>query len=406
MAWTPPSLRIRELIRQGAEIALSAPPELHEAVDRAVSAANPAVAQDPELFAASSRTNRSNLLYWASANVRDPGAPVPGNCGPEPLAIARDMVRRGVESDTIDAYRVGHNAAWRLWMQIAFDLTDDPDELRELLDVTAQSINAFIDDTIAGINAQMQRERDDLTRGSHADRREVIALILDGAPITRQRAEERLGYRLDQDHTAAIIWSEQPDADPRQLDHIAEALGHAARSRPLSILASTATRWVWVSGPAAPPIDELRRVLQVQPAIRMAIGPTVGGMEGFRRSHLDARTTQRMLGRLRSPQQIATFNDVELVSLLTDDTGRADDFIRHTLGELATAEPELRQTVSTFIAERHNATSAAERLYLHRNTLMRRLAHAERILPTSLQRNSVHIAVALEVLHWRGDASA
>ena len=31
-----------------------------------------------------------------------------------------------------------------------------------------------------------------------AERREVVALILDGVPISRQRAESRLGYRLDQ----------------------------------------------------------------------------------------------------------------------------------------------------------------------------------------------------------------
>ena len=73
-------------------------------------------------------------------------------------------------------------------MEIAFDLTSDPAELHELLDVCSRSISAFVDSTLAAIAAQIDLERDELTRGTHAERREAIALILDGAPITRQRA--------------------------------------------------------------------------------------------------------------------------------------------------------------------------------------------------------------------------
>lgn len=182
MSWPLPSARGRDLIRRGAEIALNAPPEWLEELDQATLASNPQMAEDPELTAAASRTNRANLLVWASANLRDPGAPVPANLGSEPLAIARDLVRRGLDHYALDGYRVGQNIAWRRWMQIAFTLTENPAELAELLDVTAQSIAAFIDDTMAGINAQMQRERAELTGGSQADRREVVALILDGAP--------------------------------------------------------------------------------------------------------------------------------------------------------------------------------------------------------------------------------
>jgi DNA-binding PucR family transcriptional regulator len=359
------------------------------------------MAEDPELTAAASRTNRANLLVWASANLRDPGAPVPANLGSEPLAIARDLVRRGLDHYALDGYRVGQNIAWRRWMQIAFTLTENPAELAELLDVTAQSIAAFIDDTMAGINAQMQRERAELTGGSQADRREVVALILDGAPIGQHRAEQRLGYRLAGTHTAAVVWTEQPDVDARRLDRVAEAIGHMASTRPLSILASTATRWVWVNAANSFTTDQLREQLKAFPDVHVAVGPAGTGMEGFRRSHLDALTTQRMLARLHSTQQVAAFEDVEVVALLTRDPDAADAFIRRTLGGLASASAELRATVATFIAEQHNASAAAERLYLHRNTLMRRITRAEQLLPTPLRDNGTHIAVALEILHWQ-----
>ena len=142
------------------------------------------------------------------------------------------------------------------------------------------------------------------------------------------------------------------------------------------------------------------------PGVRIAVGSTARGIEGFRRSHLDAITTQRMLARLNSTQRIAGFEAVQLVALVTEDPDRADQFIKQTLGELEAASPELRGTVLTFINEQCNASRAAATLYTHRNTLLRRISRAEQLLPRPLEENSVHVAVALEMAHWRGSSDA
>ena len=400
----PSSPRVRELIRQGAQITVNARPEWLDELDRATLASSPAIAADPVLAAAISRTNRANLMYWSTANLRDPGAPVPANLGPEPLGIARDLVRRGLDAVALDAYRVGESVAWRRWMEIAFELTSDPVELHELLDVSSRSISAFIDATLAGIAAQIEVERDELTRGTYAERRQVVGLILDGAPISRQRAEARLGYPLNRPHTAAIIWTDTPDGDLRDLDRTADAFARAAGSaRPLSILPSTASRWVWVAGAAAIDAGQLLRAIDQVPDVRVAIGRTLNGIEGFRRSHLDALTTQRMLARLSSAQPVAFFSDVQLVALITHDPQGADEFITQVLGLFESASAELRAAVLTFVNEQCNASRAAERLHTHRSTLLRRLARADRLLPRPLNETSVQVAVALEALRWRGN---
>jgi len=404
MEWPSPSERTRELMRQGAEMVLNFRAEWLEELQEATLSADStqAVATDPVLRAANLRTNRSNLLHWAAANVRDPGAPVPANLGTEPLGIARDMVRRGLDDSALNSYRIGQNVAWRRWMEIAFELTSDPDELRELLDVSSLSISSFIDATIDGIAARMKIEREELTRGTHAERRETVALIMDGAPIARELAETRLGYRLNDTHTAAIVWTDQPDADLDQLERVTEALGKLTTHRPLSVLASAATRWVWLPGSTAPEQAELAAAIAQHPGVRIALGSTAAGIEGFRRSHLDALTTQRMMGRLNSNQRIAGFDDVELVSLITQNPEQADEFIKRTLGDLESADAELRDTVLCFIAQRCNASSAAAALFIHRNTLLRRMARADRLLPQPLGRNNVQVAVALETMRWRG----
>ena len=405
MSWETPSVRVRELIRKGAQIVLDPPSAWLAELDEATLAGahRAVIAQDPVLAAGTRRSTRSNLLFWASANVHRPGERVPANVGELPVAVARDLVRRGLNESALDAYRAGQGVALRLWIQICFSLTSDTEELRELLDLSCRSISAFVDDTIAAVSELIAREREELTQGTHAERRETVALLLDGAPIPRARAEQRLGYRLAGRHTAAVVWSDEPQADLAALDRAAEQIGASAGdARPLAVHASAATRWVWVHGRPDP--AGLLDHLQADPRanVRIAVGSTGDGLDGFRRSHLDALTVQRMLARLDSPQPLATHDEVEMVALLTTDLDHADQFVRRVLGDLAGADADLTEAVRVYIAEQCNVTHAAQRLYIHRNTLLRRLAHAERLLPRSLAADVVAVGAALEVHRWRG----
>jgi len=90
------------------------------------------------------------------------------------------------------------------------------------------------------------------------------------------------------------------------------------------------------------------------------------------------------------------------VALMTADTDRTAKFIHHALGDLETAGSELQEYVRIFVHEQCNASRAAARLYTHRNTLLRRLARADELLPRPLAQSSVNVAVALDVLRWRG----
>ena len=107
------------------------------------------------LAASVTRTNRANLLHWAAANVRDPGHPVPANLGAEPMALARELVRRGMDASALDAYRVGEERGMAVVVghRLRTDLRSG--ELHEMLDVTSRSISEFVDATLAGINAQI-----------------------------------------------------------------------------------------------------------------------------------------------------------------------------------------------------------------------------------------------------------
>lgn len=403
--WPEPSERVKELIRRGAEVASNPPEEwltgLQDATLTGVILYP--IASDPALAALVRQSDTAVMLHWAAHNLVHPGRRVPPNVdSADALAVARDLVRRGLDLHGIDTYRKGLIAAWSLWMQLCFELTDDPDELRELLATSWASMSTYVDDTIDAITLRMAAEREQLTSGTNADRLAAVSLILEGAPIGRARAEQQLGYRLTGPHTAAVIWT---GGDAADLDAAAHALArHTGTSRPLTVVASASALWLWLPGTVVIDAGEVAKELADHPDVRVALGRPGDDLDGFRRSHLDAGTAQRLMTRLRSRRRVARYDDIALISLVTSDTTKADEFVRDTLGELLTADQETRDTVAAYVAEQFNTSRTAERLYTHRNTVIRRLTRADELLPRPLADNPTGVAVALDVLRWLGDA--
>lgn len=167
-------------------------------------------------------------------------------------------------------------------------------------------------------------------------------------------------------------------------------------------MVGASTLWVWAPGTSELDLGALGDTLEGIDGVHVAVGPSATGIEGFRRSHLDAIATQRLLARMESRLRLATYDAVQLVALVTQDQPHAEQFVRETLGALETAPDELRTTVRTFINTECNATQTAKRLFAHRNSIVRRLARADEMLPRPISDNAVQIAVALEVVRWRG----
>ncbi|MFI9374431.1 helix-turn-helix domain-containing protein [Streptomyces parvulus] len=56
----------------------------------------------------------------------------------------------------------------------------------------------------------------------------------------------------------------------------------------------------------------------------------------------------------------------------------------------------------THLDEQGNAASVADRLYTHRNTVVRRLGRCDKLLPRRIAGDPVGIGAALHLLPWRG----
>jgi hypothetical protein len=151
-------------------------------------------------------------------------------------------------------------------------------------------------------------------------------------------------------------------------------------------VASARSLWVWDLTEHDLDVELARSALSRLPGVRAALGPTATGLDGFRRSHLDALAAQRLLHGVTDGLPFATFDDLQLVALVAQDEECGHRFVTSTLGALATADPALWQAVRTYLRKDFSASRAAKVLFTHRNTVLTRLQRADALLPAPLSR--------------------
>jgi DNA-binding PucR family transcriptional regulator len=401
--WDPPSPPVADLIRRGVQGLLDNPAQMLDELFTATAEKNSDLLDlEPRLAEALHVGVRSNFMHWALATLRDPGRPVEPYTGPENFDFARDVVRHGFDETILAGFRAAQNVGVMTANRLAFEQTEDVRELQEFISVVTRSLFAFIDDTLAAIDDMIRRERSELTDANRVARLEALTLILEGAPISAERAADRLRYDLARQHLAAVIWTKD-GGSPGGLESVADALARAAGvRRPLIVPASTSSMWIWISGKQAPDTETLRAALEGIAGIHVALGRSDGGIDGFRNSHLDAIATQRLVRRLPVRSTVTTYEDIEVVALVTQDEVRANDFANRTLGRLATAPAELRETLRTYLRQQCNLTKTATVLFAHRNTVTARLDKARDLLPAELDGRTLEIGLALEIDHLLG----
>ncbi|PLU87321.1 MULTISPECIES: PucR family transcriptional regulator [Pseudomonas] len=390
-------------MRKGAELAQTLPPEWVERLNQALcsSPEDAKLLEDPVILAACRRANRAELLHWANANMQRPGEPVQPYVSTDMVDTARELARRGMSELLMNVARSTQNTAWELWMKMAFSLTQDPVVLEEFLKVSSRSISEFIDSNMRVVTQIILEEKSAQSHDDPIDKRSLVSRLLDGRDIDAEQFARRLGYSLLPKHCAYLIWSESPEAEIRPLEDVARTLAQLTGTvAPLIVFAGPATLWVWSN--AAKPLDlsMLQDIGRQFPKIRVAIGSPGTGVNGFRRSHMEALTTQRLMGRLAGAPAVATIDQVRMVSLMTQDARAARQFVLSTLGRLATEPTVLQHSLHAFLANGCNITQTAEVLGTHRNTLLRRLERAQDLLPVSFADHRIQIAAALELLFW------
>jgi DNA-binding PucR family transcriptional regulator len=382
----------RDLLREGAEKVLNAPAEWLAEIDAAVLATLPEA--DPVVCARARRSNRLNILHWATSTIRAPGERVQPKLSAEMIEAAAEHLQRGSPDGLSRSYRAAETAAWLRWMDICFALTSDPRELRGLLDTSMRSISDFVESTLVRLLDEAASVREGSLRGSPAERLDLVRSILAGQPTDPAAAGRRLGYRLDQTHQAAILWHADPGADPAQLGAAADALTASMNGRAVLTLPINRTEiWLW----SPKPIDPALLRSGLDDGMRLALGSEMRGLDGFRHSHARARAAQRMATEFGGLPPVVGYEAVRWMAVIDRDRAAVRDFVVEILGDFASASEDLHRSLLTYLERGCNLADAASRLGVHRNTLMRQIARAQDLLALDLDAGRIEVALALRL---------
>lgn len=337
---------------------------------------------------------------------------------PAAAEYTRRLAQRGTEpSALLRAYRLGQETAL-LWAldRIAAPETDRPVALlasRRFVELAFQ----YVDLISASVLAEYEGERVRWLANSNSVRAATIAELLAGPVADVSAAEQSLGFRLRQHHVGVVLWldHEGSPAELRALEHLLLRIGqeYGTRGAGLFVPQDRSTAWGWlpfgrdVAGPTGISnelLDEFERI-----GASAAVGSPAPGVEGFRTTHLEARSAQELaLTSARGDLRFLSWAqpDVRAATLLVDDLERTRRLVRTTLGDLAAdtvTNEGLRETVRTFLAQQNSFPATASLLNVHRNTVRYRMEKAAELRGRPLAEDRLDLELALVACEWLGD---
>jgi hypothetical protein len=334
---------------------------------------------------------------------------------PEAIEYARSYVRRELGlSVLLRAYRVGQAYFLERFTTALAALIGDHPGLGGAIVAANGWVFAYVDEICNCLVAEYRTARDRWARTPDAIRAEAVRAIIDGTLDDPREASRLLGHELERrHHLALVIWESHPNGSrhPHALERAASAVAAAAgMNEPLLVTSGGSELWAWLSTLEQPDPEQLDVVSapDLASGVRAAIGRLAVGIDGFRSSHIEAVAASRVAVLSGDGAPSTTqYDDVELVSLLSADVERARAFVGYELGALAGTEPaiaRLRETMLVLLEEGMSNSRAAQRLYVHHNTVVYRTARAKQLLGHGLVERRIQLTAALMLAQTLGDA--
>ena len=251
-------------------------------------------------------------------------------------------------------------------------------------------------------------------------------LLMGTIPIDQAaRQLTRLGHHPESHLYVAVVssWASSDGPSDRRLETLFnEQVGAHGSEALVQLLEGCVVIFCAVEGETGKTIPRnvkqlaesvLLRAKAQYPAVNLTIGigRPVGTLGEWRASYQEAMASQRMAMQWHvfQPLYFGDLGVYRLLSLLLE-TAELRSFYRETLGELADeryANDEFINTLETFFEEHGNLSQTANRLHVHRNTLLYRMERIAQIGNFDLDNPETRLAVhlALKIRRLLGNIS-
>lgn len=344
------------------------------------------------------KTTRAELLKWCQGTPLSPS---------EPGAKEIDLPRPGYARLVVPV--ATKDRTWGFLSVIGErDLLSETDRLAVTRAASACTIEIVRDRAVLEAQDRLQADFvEDLLTGNFSN------------PESLTSRGRRLGYVLTPPYAVLALTAQTKQAqtaDRRRdgqsqqlLDQMEREISRAGgeylsaiKDNMLFVLAAVDTS---ADGAQLKKLGEgLRRSLQPQTenlAIAIGIGRVHPGLDSVKLAYNEARQALGMGVRLFGPDCLVFFGDLGIYRLLFSLHGTPDlqAFYQETLGTLLEYDrkngAELLKTLQAYFATCGSLTDAAERLHLHRNTLLYRLHRIREIAGIDLDDAEVRLALQL-----------
>jgi DNA-binding PucR family transcriptional regulator len=362
---------------------------------------------DDELRAGTLASTRSVLVLMADM-VRLGRPPEEATPPPDALEHVRQYIRHRVAIDTLlRAYHVGHSRFFENWVAGVHEEVGDPEWLARAVELGARWTFDYVQALSRGLVSAYTEERELWVRSAAAGRAETVRALLDGEPVDPRLAASRLRYELDRHHIAYIVWRDEGSAaqdDYGLLENTALQLAQdAGAGRPLVVALDGHVVHAW-AGSRAP---MTMAIAGVPGSMRVAIGSSAAGLEGFRTSHVEAVQARRVAQLARSrPGSVTRYEDVALTALASVDMELARDLVARELGPLAEQDDDtvrLAATLRVYLEEQASPRRTAQRLGVHENTVKNRVRTIREVLGHAPEQRVAELLVALRLARLTRD---
>jgi len=321
------------------------------------------------------------------------------------VRVARIAFRQGMPADTLTHKIWASHAASQDELLAAIERLVPP---AEQMRVTHEMNAIMFDYGNAFVRALSEAYEDERHRWHGRLPEERRRILLDVASGTEPPAdaEEVLGSPLIGGHLHALVWSgfsgyiQDRDAIVEDWAYAcAEKLG-ARRLVPFQQNSMTQVWWSF-AGEAPVNAPELVRSVSRPDWLRVALGPTGFGLQGFRDSHHGAALAAKV-GQGAKAGDFWEYDDVALLGLAIADGDQASRFARRVLGPLlgpGERLAELRETVRLYLAEGNSRVAVAKAMHVAPTTVAYRVAQAGELIGEPISARPLEVRLALELAH-------
>lgn len=375
----------------------------------------PEVEGDPmvrDLVLAGMRASAHDLIREIDTVVAGEDRPPPA----EVIECTRVLAQRGVPVHAwVRAYAAGQQRLLRWALDAALGVNGTAHVRTEtyewILDevlthhdrISGQIVEVYEDERAAWLAGQSQTQADRV--------REVLA----DAQIDERAAQRLLGCPVSGHHVGIVASTRGAATQPDRLRRFSRAIrqfAHAIGGRsPLIVSCDRNTAWAWVPVHAEWRFDSRLADWEPSegPSMLLTIGSAQRGLDGFRRTHDQARQAHRLatVDASHTERNVLAHDEPGLAAaaLLAQDFESTRSWVHSTLGELVRDNEQaarLRDTLLTLLSHDMNYTATAAAMSMHKNSIVYRRSSAEALIGRTVAENRLNIHLALTVCAWLG----